>query len=139
VSLPRLLFDRNIPDPLARLLTGFAIRRTEDEGWNTLKNGELLDAAEREGFVAMLSADQNLKHQQNLSGRRLALVVLSTPRWTELRDQIPAIQAALEKGRLDQAARGTRQLTEQSIVTKTCIASSSGRPAHCPCSRRRQM
>ena len=92
----RLLFDRNIPDPLARYLTNFAIRRTEDEGWNTLKNGELLDAAERAGFFAVLSADQNLRYQQNLVGRRLALVVLSTPKWTELRDQIPAIQAGLD-------------------------------------------
>jgi hypothetical protein len=96
VSLPHLLFDRNIPDPLARHLTGFVIRRTEDEGWNTLKNGELLDAAERTGFFVMLTADQNLRYQQNLSGRRLALVVLATPKWTELREQIPTIQAALD-------------------------------------------
>ncbi len=91
-----LLFDRNIPDPLARCLTGFAIRRTEDEGWNTLKNGDLLDSAERAGFFAMITADQNLGYQQNLDGRRLAILVLSTPKWSELRDQVPAIQAALD-------------------------------------------
>jgi hypothetical protein len=96
VSPLRLLFDRNIPDPLARHLTGFVVRRTQDEGRNTLKNGELLDVAEQARFFAMLSADQNLKHQQNLLGRRLALVVLSTPKWTELRNQISAVQAALD-------------------------------------------
>jgi hypothetical protein len=53
VSLPRLLFDRNISNPLARYLTGFTIRRTQDEGWNTLKDGELLDAAEQAGFFTI--------------------------------------------------------------------------------------
>ena len=96
MPLPSLLFDRNIPDPLARCLTGFAIRRTDDESWNTLKNGELLDAAEHSRFFAMITADQNLRYQQNLVGRRLALVVLSTPKWTELRRQVPAIQAGLD-------------------------------------------
>ncbi len=95
MPLPSLLFDRNIPDPLARCLTGFAIRRTDDEGWNTLKNGQLLDSAERAGFFAVITADQNLRYQQNLVGRRLALLVLCTPKWTELRDQVPAIQTAL--------------------------------------------
>ncbi len=60
-----ILFDRNIPDPLAACLTGFAIRRTDDEGWSTLKNGDLLDAAERAGCFAMITADQNLRCQQN--------------------------------------------------------------------------
>lgn len=96
MSLPRLLFDRNIPNPLARHLTGFDIRTTDDEGWNALKNGELLDAAEQAGFFAMLSADQNLRYQQNLTGRRLAIVVISTPKWTELRPQVQSIQAALD-------------------------------------------
>ncbi len=95
MPLPFLLFDRNIPNPLARYLTGFAIRRTDDEGWNTLKNGELLDAAERAGYFAMITADRNLCYQQNLFGRRLALLVLSTPRWTELREQVQAIQTGL--------------------------------------------
>ena len=92
----RLLFDRNIPDPLARHLTGFEIRRTQDEGWNTLKNGDLLDAAERAGFVAMLSADQNLRFQQSLTGRNLAIVVVSSPSWILLRNHVPSIQAALD-------------------------------------------
>ena len=92
----RLLFDRNIPDPLARHLTGFEIRRTQDEGWNTLKNGDLLNAAERAGFVVMLSADQSLRHQQNLLGRKLGIVVLSSPSWTLIRNHIPSIQAALD-------------------------------------------
>jgi hypothetical protein len=58
VSTPRLLFDRNIPDPLARYLTGFIVRRTQDEGWNALKNGELLDAAEQAGFFTIELASE---------------------------------------------------------------------------------
>jgi hypothetical protein len=45
-------------------------------GWDSLANGELIEAAENGGFDVMVSADQNLRYQQNLAGRRLALVVL---------------------------------------------------------------
>jgi hypothetical protein len=77
-------------------LNGFILRTTEDEGWNTLKNGELLKAAHAAGFDILLTADQNLKYQNNLSNVRLGILVLLTPKWTVLRHHIPVIQAALE-------------------------------------------
>jgi hypothetical protein len=94
--VPLLLFDRNCPNPLIRGLTGFTIRTTQVQGWNTLTNGALLRAAERAGFDIMLSADRNLRHQQNLQGRRLALVVMSSPAWPLVQPHIALVQAALD-------------------------------------------
>jgi hypothetical protein len=55
----------------------------------------LLAEAERAGFDVLLTADKNIRHQQNLSGRRLAIVVLSTPQWPVVRLHIEKIAAAV--------------------------------------------
>ncbi|HQX50372.1 MAG TPA: hypothetical protein PLY87_15145 [Planctomycetaceae bacterium] len=47
-----------------------------EQGWGSLANGELLDAAERAGFELLVTTDQNLQYQQNLTARRIAIVVL---------------------------------------------------------------
>ncbi len=96
LSLRRLIIDHNIPRPLLRLITGFDIRTTKDEGWHTLRNGELLAAAEQAGFDVMLTADKRIRTQQNLSRLRLALVVISSPLWPEVQPHVPAVQAALD-------------------------------------------
>ncbi len=72
-----------------------------ERGWATLGNGELLNAAEHDGFDLVVTTDSNLKYQQNLALRRIAIVVLSTTSW-------PRIQAAaLEVARaVDGAAEG---------------------------------
>jgi hypothetical protein len=51
-------------------------------GWDKLENGELLTAAEAAGFEVIVTTDRNLRHQQNLANRKLAIVVLGTSRWT---------------------------------------------------------
>ena len=94
--MSRVLFDRNVPVGLRRQLPNHRVSTTDDEGWSTLANGDLLDAAERSGFDVMVTADLQLKHQQNLSGRRLALVVLSTSAWPVVRTNIPAISTAVD-------------------------------------------
>jgi hypothetical protein len=55
----------------------------------------LLAEAERAGFDVLLTADKNIRHQQNLRGRKIALVVLSTPQWPVVRLQIERIAAAV--------------------------------------------
>jgi hypothetical protein len=75
---------------------GHTVRTTEDEGWSDLNNGDLLSAAERAGFEVMLTADRRIRYRQNLAGRRLALVVLSSPAWPVVKDHIPTIQAAVD-------------------------------------------
>ena len=60
-----------------------------------MTNGDLLAEAEREGFDVLLTADQNMRYQQNLKGRKIAIVVLSTPQWPVVRLHAAEIAAAV--------------------------------------------
>ena len=80
-----ILFDHVTPRGIARYLLGHTVTKAKERGWDTLANGDLLDAAERAGFDVLLTADKNMRYQQNLTGRRIALVVLSTPQWPLVR------------------------------------------------------
>jgi predicted nuclease of predicted toxin-antitoxin system len=80
----RILFDKNVPYQLRQCLVGHEVRTAAEQGWARLTNGELLKVAEEHGFEVMVTADQNLEYQQNLKGRKLALVVLSTNQITVL-------------------------------------------------------
>ena len=94
--MPLVLFDKNIPWGIRPHLTGHTVRTTEDEGWSSLENGDLLSAAEQAGFEVMLTADRRIRYQQNLAVRRLALVVLSNPAWPIVHKHIPDIKAAVD-------------------------------------------
>lgn len=61
-----------------------------------LKNGELLDAAEKDGFSVLVTTDSNLKHQQNLKARRISVVVLSTPSWPRIERAIATVVRAVD-------------------------------------------
>lgn len=65
-------------------------------GWATLKNGELLAAAESHGFDVFVTTDTNLQYQQNLTQRKIAIVVLSTTSWPRIQKSIKAILTAIE-------------------------------------------
>ena len=91
----KILFDECMPQPLRRLLAGFEIRTAQEAGWGRVKNGELLKRAEGV-FDVFLTADQQLKHQQNLAGRRLAILVLSTNRWPKVKAKALEIAAAIQ-------------------------------------------
>jgi hypothetical protein len=89
--VPRILFDVNVPRPLARLLTRHNVEHADQLGWRELSNGDLLSAAD-----LMLTADTNLRYQQNLSGRRISIVALSTNAWPIVRDNVQKIIEAVE-------------------------------------------
>lgn len=96
----RILFDRNVPRKVRNFLSKHEVRTISEMGWSPrLKNGELLKAAEAGGFDALLTCDQNIRYQQNLSGRNLALVILTSNLWPSVRDCGPAIEAAVENAR----------------------------------------
>jgi hypothetical protein len=80
----RILFDQATPVPLRAHLAGHDVRTAAQQGWDTLKNGELLAVAEAEGFDVLLTTDKNLRYQQNLSDRRIAVVVLGLQQWPSL-------------------------------------------------------
>lgn len=74
-----ILFDHGTPRGIARFLPGHTVTRARERGWDTLSNGDLLAEAERAGFDVFLTADKNIRYQQNLSGPKIAVVVPSTP------------------------------------------------------------
>jgi hypothetical protein len=76
-----ILFDQGTPRGIARVLVGHTVREASTQGWDSLTNGELLSAAEDAGFDLLLTADKNLRYQQNLSNRKIAIVVLGKARW----------------------------------------------------------
>jgi hypothetical protein len=90
-----ILFDHVTPRGIARFLPGHTVTKAKDRGWDTLTNGDLLAEAERAGFNVLLTADKNMRYQQNLVGRRIALVVLSTPQWPLVRLHLDIIAAAV--------------------------------------------
>src|SRR5882762_3546598 len=91
----RILFDKSAPFGLLRHLGGHTVSTADDQGWDRLANGDLLAAAESAGFEVLLTADKNLRYQQKLSGRGIALVVLGNSPWPLVRLHIPEIVAAL--------------------------------------------
>jgi len=92
----RILFDQGTPVPLRRHLSGHTIETVYERGWSTLTNGALLAAAEYAGFDVLITTDQQLRFQQNLTGRRLAILVLGTTSWPRIRAQVARVQAALD-------------------------------------------
>jgi predicted nuclease of predicted toxin-antitoxin system len=76
----RVLLDENLPQKLRLLLTDHTVVTVAYQGWAGISNGALVAAAEQADFDVMITADQGLNYQQNLTGRKLAMVVLSTNR-----------------------------------------------------------
>jgi hypothetical protein len=90
-----VLFDNGTPRGIARALEGHIVKETREQGWDTFRNGELLDAAEAAGFNVLLTTDKNIRYQQNLSGRTIAIVVLENGRWTLIKPALERIVAAV--------------------------------------------
>ena len=88
----RILFDHGTPVPLRRALSGHEVVTAYELGWAELANGALLDAAEAQ-FEALITTDQSLRFQQNLVGRKLA--VLSTNSWPRIQAHVEQIVSAV--------------------------------------------
>ena len=92
----RILVDEGPPVPLRQSLTHHEVATAYECDWSRLKNGELLDAAEKEGFEVLVTTDSKLKYQQNLKSRHIAVVVLSTPSWPRIQRAVPAVVAVVD-------------------------------------------
>src|SRR5688572_16774417 len=68
----RILFDQGTPVPLRAALSEHEVSTAYERGWSTLRNGELLDSAELAGIDVLVTTDQNIRHQQDLSTRRIS-------------------------------------------------------------------
>ena len=91
----KLLFDQGTPAPLRNHLPEHSADTLAEKGWSEKDNGELLDLAEREGYQILVTTDQNLRHQQNLAGRRIGIVVLLANAWPRVRQHTPEIREAI--------------------------------------------
>jgi len=90
----RILFDQGTPVPLRTRLVGHTVSTAFEKGWSEFKNGDLLTHAEAE-FDVLISTDQNLRHQQDLTHSRLAVLVLTTTSWPRIRRQVLRVVHAL--------------------------------------------
>ena len=91
----RILFDNGTPRGVASGLPGHTVEECRSHRWDTLRNGELLDAAEAAGFDVLLTTDRNIRYQQNLTNRKIAIVVLGKGRWRLIKNRLPEIAAAV--------------------------------------------
>ena len=109
----RVLFDNSTPRGIARSLHRHEVTEARAHGWDRLENGELLYAAEQAGYDVLVTPDQNIRYQQNLAGRKIALVVLGKGRWTLVKPYIPQIVEAVNA-----ATPGSYTEIEISLPTK---------------------
>jgi hypothetical protein len=111
----RILFAKNVPVGVRQFLVKHEVRTVVEMSWPPqLENGELLDAAEEAAFDVMVTSDQNIRYQQNLTGRKLALVVLGSNIWPIVRNHGPAIAA-----RVDGATPGSYDFIEMPLPPKS--------------------
>ena len=91
-----ILFDHGTPLGLARTLTSHNIITAYAQGWDRLKNGALLSAAETAAVDVLLTTDRRIRYQQNLSGRKIAIVVLTgSTKWSRVRLRLDRVSAAV--------------------------------------------
>jgi hypothetical protein len=92
----KILFDQGTPVPLRRSLLGHTVDTAYERGWSTLANGDLLNTVERDGYDLLVTTDRNLRYQQNLANRQIAIVVLLSTSWPRIQEHIDEIQNAID-------------------------------------------
>ena len=89
------LFDNGTPRGIASSLSGHTVKEARSQGREEFENGELIEVAEQAGFDLLITTDKNIRYQQNLAGRKLALLVLGNSQWPMVKLVLPAIVAAV--------------------------------------------
>ncbi len=93
----RVLFDHGTPSGIAGSLSGHEVTEAIERGWDRISNGELLNVAEAAGFNVLLTTDKRIRYQQNLTGRKLAVVVLGNSTWRVVRLYLDRIALAVNE------------------------------------------
>jgi hypothetical protein len=88
------------PVPLRRYLTEHSVTTAYEEGWSNLSNGDLLKSAEDKGYQIFVTTDRNLRYQQNLSDRQIAIVVLLSTSWPKIRTQTDKVCGVINEIKL---------------------------------------
>ena len=92
----KILFDQGTPVPLRHYLPEHDVATAAEMGWSQLNNGELLATATANGFEVLVTTDQNLRYQQNLEDREVAVVVLMTTSWPRIAQQAEKVAREIE-------------------------------------------
>lgn len=100
----KILFDQGTPVPLRKYLDTHSVSTAYELSWQELENGDLIAKAEAEGFDLLITTDQNLRYQQNLDNRRMAIVVLRSTSWPRIRSHLETVVPLI-----DQSTPGTYQ------------------------------
>jgi sorbitol-specific phosphotransferase system component IIA len=94
-----ILFDQAVPMPLRPYLEGHTVHSAFEQGWDKLRNGDLLAAAERAGYDVLITTDKSMSYQQNLGGRNISVVILGRQQWPELRPHVQIVIDGLAAAR----------------------------------------
>ena len=97
--MKRVLLDHCVPRRVGTALPDCEVLTTFRQGWSQLKNGDLLRTAEADKFEVFITSDKNIRHQQNLTGRRIAIVVLPTNTLQHLIPLFPALAQAVNRAK----------------------------------------
>ena len=91
----KVLFDSGAPKPIARSLVSHEVTFARWIGWHELENGDLIQQAEQAEFEVLLSTDKHIRYQQNLTGRKIALVILGNQQWPLVKLHLDKIATAV--------------------------------------------
>ena len=92
-----ILFDHGTPSGIAGSLSSHEVTEARERGWDRISNGELLEAAEAGGFDLLLTTDKRIRYQQNLTGRKIAIVVLGNSQWRVVRLYLDRVALAVNR------------------------------------------
>lgn len=92
----KILFDQGTPAPLRHTLANHSVVTAFEQGWSDFQNGDLIRVAETDDFHVLITTDQNLKYQQNLRGRKLAILVLLTKSWPKIQRHAGKVSLAVD-------------------------------------------
>lgn len=120
-----ILFDHGAPQGLIRALPDHTVITAKARGWDRLSNGALLNAAEEAAVDLLLTTDRRIRYQQNLTGRKIAIVVLAgSTKWLQVQlhvERIAAVVNAVEPGSYTEVENPLR-LTRPYFLAGACFA-----------------
>ena len=90
----KILLDECVPWPLHKFLVGHQCSTAQQQGWGGIKNGDLIRLAENK-FDLFVTSDQSIRYQQNLAGRQIAILELSTNDFRRIKAAAELIQSAV--------------------------------------------
>lgn len=91
----KIILDNCTPAPLGRHLVGHVVHHCAEVGWERLENGRLLAEAE-EKYDLFITCDLNLRYQQNMTGRKIAILELRVQHWPKLRQLVDQVAKAVD-------------------------------------------